>query len=126
METFRTLKYHCYKDYKAVRVSITDNNVSKMHTFVDMSMNLIDLVRIKKITYVIFDKSDTDFEISPYLYNFTKEHIFQSLFQYGVRRIFFLVNEETYNNYKKILDLSIMAYMTIDEIFTEINLINTN
>jgi len=126
MEIFRTLKYHYYKDYNSVRVSITDNGVSKMHSFVEMSMNLIDLVRIKGVSYVIFDKSDTDFEISPYLYSYTREHIFQSLFQYGTRRIYFLVNDETFQRYKKIKDLSIMAFVNIDEIFAEINSINSN
>lgn len=80
-------------------LNVHRNGIVDDTTFIAKIIVFAELVGTVNPKYVLFDKSETNFEISPRLFKFAARNVIGEIMDHGVRLIFFLVGVERYRLY---------------------------
>lgn len=88
------------KEWSLLSFNVTKNGVVNDLLFIEKIVLFMELVGKVKPKYVLFDKSEVDFEITPRLFKFAELNVISEIMGYGVKLIFFCVTPNRYQAYK--------------------------
>lgn len=120
----KTLKYKSiivgeYDEYNLLELNLSNNHIFNSEDFILKVTDFIELAGFKTPDYVVFNKRARDFEIKKSLHKFAHQQIIDSLFDFGVKKVFFVVTDERYLLYKEqISRKNIFPFKSMDEIFS--------
>ncbi|MBN2747486.1 MAG: hypothetical protein JXR34_12230 [Bacteroidales bacterium] len=116
---YKGISYQEDQDLNLGILKLSENNIVSDFDFVLKVSIFVELVGFKRYKYVLFKKRDQDFEIGSRLYDITQNLIVKTLFYYGVKGIYFLVNEERYKKYQSLPE-KVYAFQNMEEIVEHI------
>jgi len=117
MERYKQIIYHEYSDISLFEFDLHENEIYEIENFIIKISEFMELVGHKRPKYVLFNKQLNDFEVDKEFYNFAHKLVFDTIFQYAVNEVFFLLNEQRFEKYKNISRQNIKAFKEKEEIF---------
>lgn len=104
--TYKNLCFKINSEYNYLEVVIDDINFSDQESYIASVSVMLEYALSVSPNFIILNKLNSQFKISPVLYSFTTKNIIDPLKSSGVRKIICLASEEEYQNHYK--DIEIM------------------
>lgn len=104
--TYKNLCFKVNSEYNYLEVVIDDINFSDQESYIASVSVMLEYALSVIPYFIIINKFNSQFKISPVLYSFTTKNIIDPLKSSGVRKIICLASEEEYQNHYK--DIEIM------------------
>lgn len=76
-------------------------NQTEMEAYIHYMTILVEYSELFKPKYIILDKLNSNFKLTPVLFNFTKQIIFKQLRICRIKKLILVVNKELYEHYYK-------------------------
>ncbi|MBV5334953.1 MAG: hypothetical protein JZU49_04025 [Sulfuricurvum sp.] len=104
--TYKNLCFKINSEHNYLEVVIDDINFSDQESYIASVSVMLEYALSVSPYFIILNKLNSQFKISPVLYSFTTKNIIDPLRSSGVRKIICLASEEEYQNHYK--DIEIM------------------
>lgn len=114
---YKSVIYSDYPEYSMIEFDLQKNEISNSQDWIEKISEFIELLGYKRYKYVLFNKSKVDFEIKEKLYQFAQKNIIETIFNYGVEIIFFMVTEDRYKIYLTKPHEKIKIFRNYNELF---------
>ena len=104
--TYKNLCFKINSEFNFLEVIIDDINFSDQESYIASVSVMLEYALSVRPYFIILNKLNSQFKISPVLYSFTTKNIIDPLKSSGVRKIICMASEEEYQNHYK--DIEIM------------------
>lgn len=103
---FKNLFFKINFKHNYLEVLIDDINFSDQERYIASVSVMLEYALSVRPNFILLNKLNSQFKISPVLYSFTSKNILDPLKSSGVRKIICLASEEEYQNHYK--DVEVM------------------
>jgi hypothetical protein len=104
--TYKNLCFKINSEFNYLEVIIDDINFSDQESYIASVSVMLEYALSVRPYFIILNKLNSQFKISPILYSFTSKNVIDPLKSSGVRKIICMASEEEYQNHYK--DIEIM------------------
>ncbi len=102
---YKNLCFKINSEFNYLEVIIDDINFSDQESYIASVSVMLEYALSVRPYFIILNKLNSQFKISPVLYSFTTKNIIDPLKSSGVRKIICMASEEEYQNHYKDIEM---------------------
>lgn len=102
IKNFKNYENVIYKHHEKTNTLehiVTDDIINDEQSYILTIVKLAELIEYIKPKYLIINKLDSTYEITPDLISYTIKNVFNYIYKSGTKNIIFLVKKENYNEH---------------------------